>query len=223
MSRPPRQKLEPHVLLAIQEIEDFHKLGTPLTNERAYGERRIANLADDLGINEDTLRKARAFADKLDGYSRQDLRELIKYLKTHQYRNPKWKFGRTHIIRLISVPKVQGQRDRLQGQVIDNEWSCSKLEDEIRRVYGTRKKGGRQRSVPTDRKGLLVQIEHECDCWKRWCRSLQGSPRGKGPVRKLPPDIQAKLENIEKLVDDLRKAANEAHRPARNAVQTKLR
>lgn len=210
MSRPPRQKLEPHVLLAIQEIEDFHKLGTPLTNERAYGERRIANLADDLGINEDTLRKARAFADKLDGYSRQDLRELIKYLKTHQYRNPKWKFGRTHIIRLISVPKVQGQRDRLQGQVIDNEWTCSQLDNEIRRLYPARKSGGRHRRVPTDPDGLLTQVEHECDRWKRWCNSLRRESKGKIPADELPAEVQTKLGQIEKLVEKLHNAVNDA-------------
>lgn len=220
MSRPTSQKLEPHVLQAIREIEEFYKLGIAFTDEGAYGERRIADLAGDLEINEDTLRKARAFADEAKGYSRHELRELFEHLKSHEYRNPKWKFGRTHIIRLLSVPRLRDKRNRLQKRVINNEWSCSKLEDEIRRVYGTRKNGGRQRSVPSDRKGLLSLIEHECDCWKRWCRRLHGSSRGKAPVRKLPPDIQAKLEHIEKLVDDLRKAASEAHRPVRKPDDT---
>ena len=218
MSRPSRQKLELHVLQAIHEIEHFHAQGIPLSMDRAYGEGRIAKRAKDLKINEDTLRKARAFADKVNGYSRQDLRELIKCLKTHQYRNPKWKFGRTHIIRLISVPKVQGQRDRLQWQVIDNEWTCSQLDDEIRRLFPARKSGGRHRRVPTDPDGLLTQVEHECDRWKRWCSSLRRESKGKAPADVLPAEVQTKLAQIEKLVEKLHNAAKDARGAGRNPV-----
>lgn len=211
MSRSSRQKLKPHVLQAIQEIEDFYEVGNdPLLTGRAYGQRRIAKLADDLKMNEDTLRKARAFADKLHGYSRHDLRRLIDYLKSHQYRDVKWKFGRTHIIRLISVPKSQDRRDSLQRKVIDNEWTCSQLDDEIRRLYPARKSGGRRRRVPTDASGLLVQVEHECDRWKRWCASLRTESKGKVPADALPVEVHSKLGQIEKLVKKLQIAAQEA-------------
>lgn len=217
MSRPTSQKLEPHVLLGIQEIEDFYERGAALPKERAYGKRRLAKLAEDEGISEDTLRKARAFADEANGYSRQDLQELFEHLRSHQYRNPKWKFGRTHIIRLLSVPRLRDKRNRLQKRVINNEWSCSKLEDEIRRVYGTRKNGGRQRSVPSDRKGLLSLIEHECDCWKRWCSSLRRESKGKVPADVLPAEVQTKLDQIEKLVKKLQNAAKDARDAGRNS------
>jgi hypothetical protein len=100
-------------------------------------------------------------------------------------------FGRTHIIRLLSVPKRS--RDVLQRQAIKKGWSTAELERKIAGRFGSRSAGGRRRRVPRDVLGQLVQVERMCDTWARWVSAVE-QKRGESPS-----DFP---ENLQKLVDE---------------------
>ena len=75
-------------------------------------------------------------------------------------------FGRTHVLRILSVPK-RGRKG-LQAAAIRGAWSTAELEAEIAARYGSRKDGGRRRRIPADTPGLLAQVEGQCEAWRRW-------------------------------------------------------
>lgn len=209
MSQPRRRKMPDNAKQAIKDLREFYRQGAAAPQGRNHGKGEIAAAAKVIGINQDTLRKARVFANSEVGYSRVDFDELIRRLKAHEYSENGWFFGQTHIIRLISV-KDHAERKVLQDDVIDGEWSCAQLDDVIRQRYGNRKQAGRRRRVPRERSALLSQVAHECDRWNRWWRSLNRLDGESSPLQQLPNAVQSKLSEAIAAIEKLGEAANQA-------------
>lgn len=195
---------------AIEKLQRFHELGSAAPRHREnFGEGKLVRQAEELRINADTLRKGRAFADPEKGYSRAELKQLIRQLQSHDYVNPNWKFGISHMIRLISVPKDGGHRLSLQQELITKEWSCAQLDDVIRQRYKLRDVGGRRRRVPEDSAGLLTQVAKECDRWNRWFLSLKRDDNTP-PLSRLPRSVKSQIRQITELISRLKASADRA-------------
>jgi hypothetical protein len=218
------------VAAAVRSIREFHRAGRSLPKKAphkdAYDSGRMDAEAKRLGVNVDTARKARQFADAKSGYSKNevdDLCRLISAVQTDQG-DDRSVFTRTHLIRLLTVPKRW--RAGLQATVIEKGWSVSELEAQIAARYGIRRAGGRKRRVPADVLGLLTQIERSCEAWRRWSAGLapplrEGSPaKGAGArsasTEDLPEGIVKRMRSAEAAVAALHQAVADelsAHKP----------
>lgn len=210
MSQNRQSKVPLHAKQAIKKLREFYDLGKTAPRETEYGGGEVASAAKKLGINADTLRKCRAFADPDRGYTPQELDELFGQLEAHNYGDGTWAFSTTHMIRLISIPKAGSARRQLQDLVVEEELSCAQLDDEIRKRYPPRRKGGRRRHVPEERSALLRQVALECDRWERWLRSLSRVKAGKSSMELLPKETQMQLKRTTKLIQKLRKSVEDA-------------
>lgn len=202
---------------SIAGIEAFHALGKSLLDETlhqsTYGTDYIRNKAESTGVNADTLRKARQFAQ---GYSKQDLLDLCNKIRKKQTRKRSRGpiFGVTHVIRLLSVQPAE-DRAKMQSLAIQGAWSTADLERHIARRYERRRVGGRHPRIPSDTIDLLIQIEGMCESWRRWEMVLFGdTPIGK---RKHPllaakdlSDLNAELTAASTTLRSLHRAVLDA-------------
>src|SRR4051812_46317451 len=99
--RPQASKDE--VAEAIQALRECHGQGRQslreLPERGKHGTRAIDPQAERLGWNVTRLRKARQFAHREEGYSREQLNELCQLLKEHLP-----VFGIAHVGLLVTVP-----------------------------------------------------------------------------------------------------------------------
>ena len=209
MSTTRPERISDEVKHAIAKLREFYRHGQEAPVGRNHGQHSIASAAKHAGYNEDTLRKARVFANPEVGYTQAELDELIDQLKSHKYSDKGWRFGRTHIIRLISV-KNRAERKILQDEVVDRELTCSQLDRVIRQRYGSRKRAGRHRFLPTERTELLSEIDHECDSWSRLWQSFTRSEEGKSRLGQLPKSVQTRLRKTVDVIEELRRSAQRA-------------
>jgi hypothetical protein len=175
LSRTARTRTD-KVEAAVAKHRAFYELGQSLPpkgrHRDAYRQRVMVSEQERLGVNEDTLRKARAFADCGSGYTPQELEELFRLIREVQTSQDERLaiFERSHLVRLLSVPRRK--RSALQKECIRKGWSLATLEREIGKRFGTRREGGRRRSVPHDLASFLVQAESVCETWRRWAEEL---------------------------------------------------
>ncbi len=209
MSPTRPERISDEVKHSIVMLREFYRHGKRAPVGRNHGQNKIAAAAEKIGVNEDTLRKARVFANPEVGYTRVELNELIDQLKSHTYSGKRWRFGRTHMIRLISVRDRAGRKS-LQDEVIDRELTCSQLDRVIRQRYGSRKRAGRHRFLPRERAELLSEIDHECDSWHRWWQTLTRIEEGTTRLAQLPKAVQTKLRETAAGIEKLQKSAQRA-------------
>lgn len=202
-----KTRLPANARQSIKELRKFYRLVKKVPRDPNDLDHAIAKAAEQLGVNQDKVRNSRALTDPEVGYSDQEFEELIAQLEAHEYCGEKWAFGITHLIRLLSVGKQNGDRLRIQEEVIEGEWNCVKLDSIISERYGTRRKAGRRRQVPKEREPLLAQIQLECDSWERWWKSLTGVGGGQMPLQQLPDPMQKQILEIVKLIRELRISA----------------
>ncbi len=202
---------------AIKKIQLFHDLGRNLPprqrHKDAYGRGIIKDEADRLHINEDTVRKARAFAE---GYTKEELRELCRRIREVQTDQEEGLavFEKTHVIRLLSIPEGE-EREVLQEQAIQSAWSCAELEAEIAKKYGPRRQGGRRRRVPADPGGLLTQLVRLCESWRRWHAALGSEDGDQSRMKNLPSGIRRQVETTTQAVAALQEAVEKRLRKER--------
>ncbi len=172
MSQTRRQQ----VAAAVKAVRAFHELGRSLparaSHKDGYGQGTVTVEAEKHGLNPDTVRKARQFADPVSGYTVSEVNALCRSIRDVQEEQDGAVFGRTHLIRLLSVPKKQ--RAKVQTLAIENGWSTAELEAHIAARFGSRRDGGRKRRVPSDLSGVLVQLEGLCEGWRRWAEAVVG-------------------------------------------------
>jgi hypothetical protein len=181
---------------AVRAIRDFHAVGRGLPPKGkfkdSYGEGVVATEAAAKGINEDTIRKARAFADPVAGYSAAELNELcdlIEVVQTGQTEKGMGVFRPTHVIRLLSV-SPKSRRKELQERAIRQGWSTARLEAEIARRYGTRRAGGRKPARARTLDDWLAQTEKLCETWRRWDAALEKTDTsGRVGQSEVPADV----------------------------------
>src|SRR5438105_3722029 len=121
------------VKAAVEKIREFYALGQEippkLAHKQTYDQGVIKAEAQRRHINEDTIRKARQFADSVEGYSPEELEELCSLIEGVQPGQDEGKaiFGKTHLIRLLSV-RPKRRRAVLQRLAIKKGWSSAELE-----------------------------------------------------------------------------------------------
>lgn len=178
--------------------------------------RQIEKMAKEVGVNEDTLRKARQFADS---YTQNDLRNLES-----QCRKSQRPLGFSFVVKFVTI-KNKAFRERLQAQVIAEEWSYARLHRELLKHYGYRKHGGRRPNWPARSVQLmLVDITRMCWAWERWFGWLAGTTvdrrlEAKGEKRQavklddLPPEVQQALIKAMRGIEALRSAVDSKPTP----------
>jgi hypothetical protein len=108
-------------------------------------------------------------------------------------------FQRSHLVRLLSVEL--DKRAALQKRCINKGWTRSELEAEIARRFGTRRQGGRRRKIPPDLTGLLIQLEHLCEVWRRWIVELSRDREERNKKHVLLEDVP---DNLRKQIEAIR-------------------
>lgn len=209
MSQSRRAK----VTAAVKSIREFHEIGRSVPAHRShrevYGEGIIREEARRRGMNPDTVGKARAFADRVNGYTPAELDDLCRLVREVQPGQDESLavFSRTHVIRLLSVPKRS--RTGIQREAITNGWSTAELERRIATLFGTRAAGGRRRRVPKDALGKLVQVEGMCETWARWATEVQRQRAAPASRSRPPADVPPR---VQQLVDAATAAIEALHR-----------
>lgn len=212
------------VASAVKAIRAFHELGRTLPakapHKDGYGHGTVATEAEKHDLNPDTIRKARQFADPVSGYTVAEVNALCRSIRDVQTDQGGPIFGRTHLIRLLSVPKKE--REKVQQSAIAHGWSTAELEAHIATRFGSRRDGGRKRRVPADVLGVLVQLEGLCEGWRRWAAVVTSDgDDSQRRVRKrveLPADLLGSVVATTKAVADLHDEVNrelQARRPRR--------
>jgi predicted nuclease of restriction endonuclease-like (RecB) superfamily len=190
--------------LAIKRIRDFYYIGKASLRKcpgRAqHAEHQLDEEAEQLKMNPFTLRKARQFADVDRGYSGDDIEELCRQIEKQGSAPGQTTFGRTHIVRLIGVPK--SKRLELQQLAITNGWSTSQLSSQITMRFGRRRLGGRRIKIPKNLHGVYAQIEGLCGRWQRW--SIELAKYHHGTLAKMPDEIQTLIETSAKLMQRIK-------------------
>lgn len=168
---------------AIKKIKKFHELGRRLPSNQGhrevYGKHLLATESSRNGVNEDTLRKARQFADPSDGYSEEQMEALCALIRKYQPDQEEKKpvFGKTHVILLMRVPKRD--RKKLVERAVKEAWSTEELRSNI--VLNAEKDNpkrarhdrGRRPHIPSDLNGLFIQMGRMCKEWRRWDAELR--------------------------------------------------
>ncbi|QDU21796.1 hypothetical protein [Urbifossiella limnaea] len=223
------------VMAAVKAIKDFHALGRSVPKKQAqkeaYAQGTVDAEAQKHGVNPDTVRKARQFADPVGGYTPAEVNDLCRLITAEQPHQDDERsvFGRTHLIRLLSVKKQY--RAGLQEAAVRGGWSTGELEAQIAARYGSRRDGGRRRRLPADALGLLTQVERLCEGWRRWVALVSANPeqqvgKTKGPsMNDLPPRVRRLVGEAGAALAKLHEAATEelkARRPGR-AVRHQFR
>jgi hypothetical protein len=213
-SRPRATREE--VAEAVRQIKAYYAHGTQsleeLPGRGGYRDRAIAAQAKRLGWAETKLRKARQFADPVQGYSRGRLKELFSLLREHRP-----VFGVCHVGVLVSASWAAG-RAGLQRRCILENWGKARLEAEVKARLGTRRVGGRRRRVADDPALALVQLGEMGDSWLRWYDAAQ-EPRGNGHTKsvldRLPKPIRGEVRKVTTAMHRLREAVARARERAR--------
>jgi hypothetical protein len=187
---------------AVRKIRAFYDLGSAIPRKQphrnAYSQHVVEAEAERHDTNEDYVRKARQFADPVEGYSRQELDELCRHIKCVQPGQDDREaiFGTTHLLRLLTV-RPKRRRAALQRRAIEGGWSVSELKLEIARSFGTRRDGGRRRRIPSDRTAFLAQLERMAEEWRRWQAELSREPgageAGHVLLEELPQEVRRRI------------------------------
>ena len=191
--------------LVIKQIKDFYAIGEASLQKyrgRAkYGKHQRDHEGKQWKMNPYTLRKARQFADPDRGYSREEFKELCLEVHAQSVLSQgETTFGRTHIVRLIGVPK--SKRLELQHLAITNGWSTSELSNQIVMRFGRRRLGGRRPRICSDLHLLYGQIESLCRRWQRWSTDLAVHHKN-GSIAKIPEDINALIGKTTNCIQEL--------------------
>ncbi|MFO0804151.1 MAG: hypothetical protein U0791_13640 [Gemmataceae bacterium] len=159
-----------------------------------------ANEARDFRITPYLLRKARVFADPKRGCTAKELNNLCKSIRScwHAFADNGASFGRTHVLRLVSVPKSGRRRASIQEAMFENGWSTAELESEIFRRYGRRGQGGRKGEIGTKVGGILVRLDRLCTGWLRFHGQLAAREgNNDGPAfAELPATVHTLVKSI---------------------------
>lgn len=173
-----------------------------------------------VGMNADTVRKARTFANPTTGYSTSELKTFCDAIRLNwsHFTDRNSAVGPTHVILLLSVPKSRGERARMQAKMLKDGWSTSELQSEIHKSFGRRRHGGRKAVLGTSVEDLLVRLDQHRETWMRMHAELvqrdeRGHPAGE---KALPPAIRSTLARItvemRKISDVIARQLKHSHR-----------
>ena|ERR1035437_1290552 len=194
-STAPLRRLD-KIKEAIKRVQDFYEMGQKSLKKfgrgHAYGKMETA--AKDLGVYQETLRRARVLADpEHGGYSNRELKALYRLMR--QYQAP---IGPSHVIRLISIAD-RAKRARLQLEAAKHKWTTHRLDAEIRWRFGRRqKKAGRTHHLPDDAPTLRYEFLRLSTRWRGLYDAMlarENAPESR-PFRKLEKSELKALEQV---------------------------
>jgi hypothetical protein len=199
---------------AVREVCKLHRIGH--RSLRTYPGRQAgadaAKEARASGISLYLLRKVRAFADPKRGYAAEELIDLCNSIHFcwGAFVDNGASFGRTHVLRLVGVPKAGGRRASIQKAMFENGWSTAELENEVFRRYGRRGQGGRKGAIGTQVAGLLIRLDRLCQSWLRFNEQLAARKElGQRPAfAELPSKVRSSVSSITDNMRRLRKELN---------------
>ena len=192
------------MLAAVHTIQQFHHVGLESLRRRpgkaAYASGELDTEAVNSRMNADTLRKARAFAHPVSGYSTSELKKFCQEIRLNwiNFATRNSAVGPTHVILLMSVAKHQGERARMQAKMLKHGWSTSELQSEILKAFGRRRQGGRRIDLGASVEDVLVRLDQHRETWMRLHAELvrrdeSGHPAGE---KALPPGIRPALARV---------------------------
>ncbi len=214
--RPPADR--DSVEQSIREIRAYHKVGCRiykrLPARGGHGTGVIRELAVELGWNETRVHKARQFADPELGYTAEQLTELCDLVREHRPL-----FGTAFVGVLVTVKWEEGRAD-LQRRCIEENWSKSELEAEIKRRFGNRRFGGRRRRVVAERGPLLVQLAEMTDTWRRWFSIVSAEPDDRrSTLNRHLSDVDDEINAVTKAMGKLEMTVTEKLRSYRKRAR----
>jgi hypothetical protein len=190
---------DPDVADSLFKIRQYHALGSRVRDTK-YGE--MEGEAERLGLNIHYMRAARRFAAM---YSPEQLDRLCKACETANY-----PLGWARTMLLLTVPKA-AERESLLKQAIREDWSKPKLQAEIRRRYGVRRKPGAGRPTKLDAedspeaaysKGLEI-----CQKFNSFMSAMRReSDDGKTLLGRMPASTRKCIERAETKMEALQRA-----------------
>ncbi|HUQ68695.1 MAG TPA: hypothetical protein VM165_04180 [Planctomycetaceae bacterium] len=161
--------------------------------------------------NDDSARKVRQFVDPKRGYTEKELGRLIRLCEKHERA-----LGSSFVIRLLSVPKENHIRRRLESQLIREGWSMLRLNQELLSLFGRRRRGGEKRQVPADVSGMLSQLDQMALNWLRWTqRAGEATADETTLLATLPRRIQEKVKVVAAALEKLRELIGAAAKASR--------
>jgi hypothetical protein len=196
--RPLASKAE--VKQKIKDIRDYHDQGRESLD--LPSEVTIRQQAQALKWSETKLRKARQFAHPKLGYSEDRLDELCDLVLEHRP-----VFGTAHIGQLVTVSDWD-DREELQRDCVENNWSLSELKLACKKQSAPRSRGGRRPKV-TDH-AVLIQLDDELTTYRRFVRELKRPRNGKRPIlNRLAPKLRTEIRAFDKARKGLQKTLSE--------------
>lgn len=173
--------------------------------------------------NADVLRKAMVLADPDRGYTQAEVAELKARVRAagDNFTTPNVRFGVTHLLRLLAVPKARGERAKLLDRCLENGWSTAELEAEIRKRRLHRgRSGGRRPRVGRTASDVLAHLALVCDSWGRLARELERRADESGRqagLDALPSEVAAAFRKAAAAVTKLHEALPPAAAARRGA------
>jgi hypothetical protein len=168
---------------SLQAVQRYHNTGTSeLKKGKHYGAPGTAS-------EKEKLRKARAFADPAEGFSENELGEVLDRCRQHSH-----VLSVSHFVKLVTVEKGP-QRDQILNEVMNRRLSASQLSNLLRERFGNRKPAaGRIKSV-NDWDEARLEILKLTDQWRRlWSRRRTPADRSEDPVGRFQVPRSKKLE-----------------------------
>jgi hypothetical protein len=203
----------------VAAIRTFYRRGKSNLRTRPgrakHGDNELGKDALRFGVSPHVLTRARQFADPERGYTEDELDEMFVSFAKFGFA-----LGRSTVFLLASV-RPKSVRAKLQQRAIKHGWTESRLHLEVIKEFGPRRVGGRWRNVPTDKTDLLVQLESECERWRRWRAAIDRAGKdGKTPGQSLPEDLYRRIAQVSKSIEVLRRQVEEElanEKPGRKA------
>lgn len=209
---------------AILAIRKFHELGHAASprepQEKAWGGKRKGT-GDEVPVpSQPKWLKARQFAEQYPTAT--ELDKLLTLIHKVQSTQPEGApvFGLSHVYLLVTVPVSSPKsRQAILDLTVRKHWSTKRMEEEIRKRFGTRRAGGRKRHIAPDKQAFYADTDRMCEQWRRWTDQLRADKAKHVRLTDLPEHVQALVNKAAAAVDELQQAVFHELRKARHAFR----
>lgn len=175
----------------VEKLRHHYDLG-----QRALrSEMSTKDFAEANGVNENTLRKIKAFAN---AYSPPEVNELLALRRPNGL---PLHWGFLPILLVIDDP---AQRKKMAERAARHGWTSPELHAEIPKKYRTKNAHGRSMKKPTTPEAGLKQLMAEAQMWIRRCDVVMMEVRNKPSTRRnasrarVVSDAESNLRELEK-------------------------
>ncbi len=222
-----RRAIDPKVRQARQALRDAHVIGRQILaacprDSTNYGKRAIELAAAKYGLNPDTARKYRAYADPQTGYTHDEVDAICALCERHDRA-----LGVSFLFRFLTIHDRR-QRNAFQRRAIAGGWSMTEVDVELLKQFGRRRRAGRRPRIPGQLPALLAEMQTRAIYWRRLVETLRDEPQvGRdrlgwtdlpANIQRLLSEVATALEKLERATERQLVAAQASGRPRRAAV-----